>query len=206
MQLSLVSIILLSLTVCPKLNAKHILVREKRSIPSAVAKSGASIVAPLISKGLKGALGMGKDTFEAYRVAAQKEASSGGWLTSKFVDLLFLPTISLLSNQVKDLETKINKQHKEKDDFMVAIISLAAVVPTILVTLILLCLVNSKRTNRLRGTLIEQNRSIELLSVAASNWCSPAARGAALAQAGAGSSSAGSSALPGPVINFNSTD
>ena len=83
-----------------------------------MAKSGASVVAPLMAKGLKGALGMGRDTFEAYRLAAQKEASSGGWLTSKFIDLLFLPTISLLMNQLRELETKINNQHKERDNFL----------------------------------------------------------------------------------------
>ena len=110
---------------------------------------------------------MGKETFEAYRIAAQKEATSNGWLTEKFVDLLFLPTISLLSNQVRDLETKIKNQNKEKDDFMVVIISLSAIVPTILLTLILLCMINTKRTNRVRGTLKEQNQSIELLRAAA---------------------------------------
>ena len=208
MQFSLASLTFVTLTLCSKLYAEHVLVREERSIPSAVAKSGASLVAPLISKGLKGALGMGKETFEAYRIAAQKEATSNGWLTEKFVDLLFLPTISLLSNQVRDLEIKIKKQNKEKDDFMVVIISLSAIVPTILLTLILLCMINTKRTNRVRGTLKEQNQSIELLRAAATaaGRGGPAARRTASAQVGAGSSSAGSSASPSLVINFNTSE
>ena len=166
-----------------------------------MAKSGAALVAPLVAKGLKGALGMGRDTFDAYRLAAQKESSSGGWLTSKFIDLMYLPTIALLTNQIRDIEVKMSHQHEERDDFFVIIVCLAAAVPTLMVTLFLMCMINFKRVSRIRENLFEQGRSIEILSSAAANRCGPTVRGAGQTQAG-GSGASGSPT--GPVINFRS--
>ena len=203
MQPSKLTFFLLFLSVYPKTDAKSIKICEKRAISTSVAKSGAALVAPLVAKSLKGALGMGRDTFEAYRSAAQKEASSGGWLTTKFIDLMYLPTIALLTNQIREIEVKMSHQHKERDDFFVTIVCLAAAVPTIMVTLILMCLINLKRVSRIRGNLLEQNRSIEVLSAATANRCGPTVRGAGQAQAG-GSSTSGNP--PGPVINFRAAE
>ena len=80
------------------------------------------------------------------------------------------------------------------------IISLLAIVPTIMLTLVLLCIVNYRRTNRVKGNLRETNQSLELLRAATTvgRNCA-AARMTGSAQAGAGSSSAS----PGPVINIH---
>ena len=138
-------------------------IRQQRGIPTSVVKHGASLVTPLILRGLKGALGMSKGSFDAYRLAAQKESTEGKLLTMNFIDLLFVPTISLLTNQLRDLDLKLQNQTKSKDNFMMVIISLAAVVPTITLFLVLLCLINGRRTQRVKGNLWETNRSLELL-------------------------------------------
>ena len=194
--------LVLFISAHPNLEAKKVKARVKRALPPNVAKTGAALVAPLVAKGLKGALGMSRDTFDAYRLAAQKESSSGGWLTSKFVDLMYLPTINLLTNQIRNLEEKMRNQHDERDDYFVIIVCLTAAVPTLLVSLCLVCLINFRRVSRIRENLFEHGRSIEILSTAAASRCGPAVRGAGQAQPGG----AGSSGNPtGPVINFRSS-
>ena len=154
-----VCLLFVALTLCALCHAAPTLIRKQRGFQTSVVKSGASLVTPLILKGLQGALGMSKGSFEAYRIAAQKETTEGKWLTSKFVNLLFVPKLSLLTNQIRDLDLKIQNQNKQK----AVIISLAAVVPTIMLTLILLCLINGRRTKCVKGKLQETNRSLELL-------------------------------------------
>ena len=185
----------------PALEAKNLKVRTKRALPQTVAKNGAALGAQLVSKGLNKVLGMSMESFDAYRTAAQKESSSGGWLTDKFIDLLYVPTVNLLMNKIRTLEDKVEKQTDEREDHLVAIICLTAVVPTLMVLLFLVCLINVRRVNRVRENLFEQGRAVELLSTAATGGrCGPAVRGAGQGQPGG----AGNSGNPsGPVINLN---
>ena len=121
---------------------------------------------PLITKEAKGLLGMGKESYEAFRLAASKESTEGKWLTSSFGDLLFTPTIVMLTAQLRDIHMKLQNQSKSKDDFVVVAISLAAVVPTIMLLLILLCFINIRRTQKIKGSLRDTNRSLELIRAA----------------------------------------
>ena len=195
--------------LCPPNQTAPRLVRKRRGIASAVAKMGDSLMTPLITKGAKGLIGMSKDSYEAFRLAATKESTEGKWLTSSFIELLFVPTVAMLTDQLRDIHIKLQNQTKTKDDFIVVALSLAGVVPTVLFLLVLLCYVNGRRTQRIKGGLRDTNRSLELIRAATSvrrarasgrrtHSPSPASAG------GAGSSSAGAGAGPtSPPVNFH---
>ena len=57
---------------------------------------------------------MTKGSYDDFKEAAKKESTEGRWLTASFVDLLFTPTISLLTNQIKDLNLKLKTFPKPK--------------------------------------------------------------------------------------------
>ena len=139
------------------------LVRQKRNTPSSLLKTGASIVTPIISNGLKSALGMTSGSYDDFKEAAKKESTEGRWLTANFVDLLFTPTISLLTNQIKDLNLKLQNISQTIDSFSTAIFSLAGIVPTLTLLLVILCFVNGRRTQLVKRDLRKADRSIELL-------------------------------------------
>ena len=187
--------------VHPALGARNLKFRTKRAVPQMVAKNGAALGAQLASKGLNKVLGMTMESFDSYRAAAQKKSSSGGWLTVEFIDLLYVPTVNLMMNKIRTLENKFEKQTDEREDHLVAVICLSAVVPTLMVLLFLVCIINVRRVNRVRDHLFEQGRAVELLSTAATaGRCGPVVRGAAQGQSGGPGTGDPSS---GPVINLN---
>ena len=200
--------IILTLLCLPNHTAPQ-LSRKRRGITSAVAKTGASLMTPIITKGAKGLLGMGKESYEAFRLAASKESTEGKWLTSSFIDILFTPTIAMLTAQLRDIHMKLQNQSKSKDDFVVIAISLAAVVPTIMLLLILLCFINGRRTQKIKGGLRDTNRSLELIrgatSVRRARASGRRAHSPPPAPAGGtGSSSAGAGTTPtSPPVNFH---
>ena len=57
-------------------------VRLKRKVPSSLVKTGASLVTPIITNGLKSALGMTKGSYDDFKEAAKKESTEGRWLTA----------------------------------------------------------------------------------------------------------------------------
>ena len=139
------------------------LIRHKRKIPTSLAKTSTSIVTPIITSGLKSALGMAKGSYEQYKEAAKIESTEGKWLTANFIDLLFTPTVSLLTNQIKDLNIKLEKISQTKDYFRTIIFSLVGIVPSLTLILVLLCILNGRRIQLVKRSLRETDRSVELI-------------------------------------------
>ena len=178
------------------------LVRQKRKVPTSLAKTGASIVTPIITSGLKTALGMTKGSYEEYKEAAKKEATEGRWLTANFIDLLFTPTISLLTNQIKDLNIKLQNQAQTKDNFRTIIFGLAGVVPSLILVLVMLCFLNGRRIQLVKRDLRKTDRSVELLRSATAGRSRASGRRAAsppACEVGVGSSSAGATSAASPL-------
>ena len=179
------------------------LVRQKRKVPTSLVKTGASIVTPIITNGLKSALGMTKGSYDDFKEAAKKESTEGRWLTANFIDLLFTPTISLLTNQIRDLNLKLQNQSQTKDSFRTIIISLAAIVPSLTLLLVFLCFINGRRTQLVRRDLRKTDRSVELLRSATAGRVRSSGRRAAsplpACEVGVGSSSAGATSASTPL-------
>ena len=165
----LACLLLIALALCLPSHPNPTKICQRRGISTSVVKSGVSLVTPLISKGLKGALGMSKGSFDTFRLAAQKESTEGKWLTANFIDLLFVPTISPLTNQLRDLSLKFQNQSQTKDNFMTVIISLAAVVPTLTLFLVLLCFIIGRQTQRVKGSLCRDVKEDEFLTISLSD-------------------------------------
>ena len=63
--------------LCPPNQTAPRLIRKRRGIATTVAKKGASLMSPLITKGAQGLIGMSKNSYEAFRLAAAKESTQG---------------------------------------------------------------------------------------------------------------------------------
>ena len=139
------------------------LIRHKRKIPTSLAKTSTSIVAPIITSGLKSALGMAKGSYEQYKEAAKIESTEGKWLTANFIDLLFTPTVSLLTNQIKDLNSKLENISQTKDYFRTILFSIIGIVPSLVLVLVMICFLNGRRIQLVQRNLRKTDRSLELL-------------------------------------------
>ena len=179
------------------------LIRHKRKIPTSLAKTSTSIVTPIITSGLKTALGMAKGSYEQYKEAAKIESTEGKWLTANFIDLLFTPTVSLLTNQIKDLNIKLENISQTKDNFRTIIFSLAGVVPSLTLVLVMLCFLNGRRIQLVKRDLRKTDRSVELLRSATAGRSRSSGRRAAsplpACEVGVGSSSAGATSGASPL-------
>ena len=146
---------------------------------------------------------MTKGSYDDFKAAAKKESTEGRWLTANFIDLLFTPTISLLTNQIRDLNLKLQNQSQTKDSFRTAIISLAAIVQTLILLLVILCFINGRRTQLVKRDLRKADRSIELLCSATAGWVRASGRRAAspppACEVGVGSSPNGASSASTPL-------
>ena len=180
----------------PNLN----LIRHKRKIPTSLAKTSTSIVAPIITSGLKSALGMAKGSYEQYKEAAKIESTEGKWLTANFIDLLFTPTVSLLTNQIKDLNIKLENISQTKDYFRTIIFSIVGIVPSLILFLVMLCFLNGRRIQLVKRDLRKTDRSVELLrSATAGRSRSSVRRAASPLPASSAGATSGASPLSPPV-------
>ena len=82
----------------------------------------------------------------------------------------------LLSQELKEVETKLIKHTQEQERYILALIILAALVPTFILLLTIGLIFNSRLVRNLRGGLIQANASVdELQSVVLRNGLGAAA-------------------------------
>ena len=98
-----------------------ILPRTKRS--SALIKPIAKKIPSVMAK----TFAIGGEAFKAYKDAAAKEASSGGWMTDKFEKLVFTPTVNILAQEIKSLEALVKANNEEKTSYLYATLSLSLI-------------------------------------------------------------------------------
>ena len=113
----------------------------------------------LISKGIS----IGGEAYAKYKDSAAKESSLNGWLKSNFIDLEFTPSMHLLSQELKAVETKLIKHTQEQERYILALIILAALVPTFILLLTIGLIFNSRLVRNLRGGLNHANASVDEL-------------------------------------------
>ena len=103
---------------------------------------------------------VGSEAFRAYKEAAAKEASSGGWMTSKFESLVITPTINLIAQEIKAIQALVKENREEKNSYLYATLAMAAILPTIILLLVVILFINSRIVRKMRSGLEEANDSI----------------------------------------------
>ena len=95
--------------------------RNKRSLSKPLAK--------VLAKGAKTGLRMGSASFKILREAASKEAASGGYLTDKFLTLIYYPHLLTIEGEIADLHQSNTREMEERGKTLLALLILASAVP-----------------------------------------------------------------------------
>ena len=103
---------------------------------------------------------IGGEAFKAYKDAAAKEASSGGWMADKFEQLVFTPTVNLLAQEIKSLESRVKANNEEKTSYLYATLSMAAILPTLILLLVVMLVSNSWIVREMKTGLNVANETI----------------------------------------------
>ena len=71
-----------------------------------------------------------------------------------------MPTINLLAQELKALENRVNANQDEKTSYLYATLSMAAVLPTLVLLLVVLLVSNSRVVRKLKSGLDIANETI----------------------------------------------
>ena len=117
--------------------------------------SGMPIAKALLKKGLEKGQKLGAAHFKTLRDAAIKETSSGVYLTKNFVDLIYYPQILALSSQIEELHNFLNSELTSRASYVLSMITLASLVPILLLLSILSTAYQIRKLNKLKTSLLE---------------------------------------------------
>ena len=95
--------------------------RGKRSLSKPLAK--------VLAKGAKSGIKLGSASFKVLREAASKEAASGGYLTEKFLTLIYYPHLLTIESEIAELHQSNTREMEERGKTILALIILASTVP-----------------------------------------------------------------------------
>ena len=95
--------------------------RGKRSLGKPLAK--------VLVKGAKTGYKLGSASFKVLREAASKEAASGGYLTDKFLSLIYYPHLLTLESEIENLHQANSREMDERGKAILGLIILASTVP-----------------------------------------------------------------------------
>ena len=95
--------------------------RVRRSLSKPLAK--------VLAKGAKTGLKLGSASFKILREAASKEAASGGYLTEKFLTLIYYPHLLTIEGEIAELHQSNTREMEERGKTILALLILASAVP-----------------------------------------------------------------------------
>ena len=98
---------------------------------------------------------MGSVSFKNLREAASKEAASGGYLTDKFLDLIYYPHLLTIEGEIADLNQTITREMEERGKTLLALLILASAFPLLALLLAGLQLYIWVRIRKMKELLAE---------------------------------------------------